>query len=294
MPSASADLTSMYTVTPYERRYRQIVLDLLYSSYQTHTHLDWYTVEHWLDNSPLTMRLAWNNARLVGVLGASEALFGAVWLRVIVVRDYLPTRVILAALWASLRQELTREQVQSVWILIGNDWLEEFVPGLGFEQAEMVITLRRRSNDIPTPRLTGVQIRPVEAEDIDIITHIDQTAFVPPWQLTRADLWQASRIAATCTTAWLDERVVGYQLSTRHREAGHLARLAVLPEYQGKGIGGVLLHQMIKAFANHSIRTLTVNTQLTNHHSQHLYEHFGFQRNGYDMPVWKIDLKEVE
>lgn len=294
MPSVSADLASMYTVTPYERRYRQAVLDLLYSSYQTHTHLDWYSAEHWLDNCPIIMRLAWNNSRLVGILGASEALFDTTWLRVIVVRDYMPTRVILTALWTSLRQELLRAQVQSAWILVGNDWLEDYIPALGFEHAEMVITLRRRSNDIPAPRQNGVIVRAVEAEDIDTITRVDQAAFAAPWQLTRADLWQASRIAATCTSAWLDDRVVGYQLSTRHREAGHLARLAVLPEHQGQGIGGVLVHQMIKAFGNHGIRTITVNTQLSNHQSQHLYERYGFQRNGYDMPVWKIDLTETE
>ncbi|HEX2620474.1 MAG TPA: GNAT family N-acetyltransferase, partial [Phototrophicaceae bacterium] len=281
---------SLFTVTPYERRHRQAVLDLLYSSYQSHIHLDWYTAEHWLDNVTMHMRLAWNSSRLVGVIGASEALFGTSWLRLVIIRDYQPTQVILNALWSSLSNELRQQSIRSVWILVANDWLTEYAPRLGFEQGEMVITLRRRSDDIPPPRLNSVIIRSAEAEDVDSMTSIDQLAFAPPWQLTRADLWQASRIAALCNTVWLDEKIVGYQLSTRHREAGHLARLAVLPELQGRGIGGTLVHHMIKAFASRGIRTLTVNTQLSNRQSQHLYQNYGFQRNGYDMPVWKIDL----
>jgi ribosomal protein S18 acetylase RimI-like enzyme len=84
--------------------------------------------------------------------------------------------------------------------------------------------------------------------------------------------------------------MVGYQLSTTFRSTGHLARLAVLPSMQGQGVGSALLDDMIRRFGRHDILTVTVNTQSGNYRSQRLYHHYGFRRNGYDLPVWQADL----
>jgi hypothetical protein len=35
---------------------------------------------------------------------------------------------------------------------------------------------------------------------------------------------------------------------------------------------------------------MTVNTQITNVRSQHLYTGYGFERTGYDLPVWMVKL----
>jgi [ribosomal protein S18]-alanine N-acetyltransferase len=282
---------TVLTVTPYERRHRQAVLDLLYNSYQTHIHLDWFTTEQWLDHFNAPLRLAWQDKALFGVMGCAEPLNDISWLRLVLVRDRVPTRTVLVALWDSMKRELLAQGVRSAWLLVSNDWLLDHASALGFEYNEMVVTLRRRSSDLPPPlHPRRVTIRPAELEDVDALTKIDQTAFSPPWQLARSDLWYALRAAAICTIAVQDGRMLGYQLSTRHRDAGHLARLAVLPQSQGQGVGAALLQHMIETFAARSIRTVTVNTQLSNIRSQRLYQTYYFQRNGYDMPVWKTDL----
>jgi RimJ/RimL family protein N-acetyltransferase len=36
---------------------------------------------------------------------------------------------------------------------------------------------------------------------------------------------------------------------------------------------------------------MSVNTQAHNLASQRLYRHFGFRRNGYDPPVWSLDIE---
>jgi ribosomal protein S18 acetylase RimI-like enzyme len=118
------------------------------------------------------------------------------------------------------------------------------------------------------------------------MTRVDHAAFSPPWQLSLSDLRQAMRLAASCTVATLDERIVGYQLSTRHRESGHLARLAVEPNLQGGGVGGAMLNRLLMYFHERSVHIVTVNTQETNTRSQRLYNYYGFFRNGYDLPVW--------
>ncbi|MBC8100240.1 MAG: GNAT family N-acetyltransferase [Armatimonadetes bacterium] len=277
---------SALTVTPYERRYRQTVLDLLYNSAQTHLHLDWYTPEQWLDGITTPLYLAWNHRRLLGALGISSPLGQTSWLRMVIVRDGTLPVPVLKMLWGGIQPDLSRLDVASVWILAANGWLLDYAGVLGFAPAEMVISLHRPSVAPPPLRPTELDIRAAELDDIPAMTTIDQQAFTPPWQLTQADIWQAARMAAVCTTAWQAGRMVGYQLSTRHRDGGHLARLAVLPEVQGQGVGGALLHRMIEAFRARRVYELTVNTQLSNLRSQRLYESYGFERNGYDLPVW--------
>jgi [ribosomal protein S18]-alanine N-acetyltransferase len=282
---------TILNVTPYERRYRQAVLDLLYNSYQTHVHLDWYTTEQWLDHFSAPVRLVWQEKALMGVMGCSEPLYDTSWIRLILIRDRAPTRAVLMALWESMKKALAEINVISAWLLVSNDWMLDHTSALGFEHEEMVVTLRRKSVELPPPRPTTLTIRAAEMEDIDRMTEVDQTAFQAPWQLSRSDLWYASRVGAIVTTAWHKGEMVGYQLSTRHRDAGHLARLAVLPTYQGQGVGGALVRHMIESFASRSVRIVTVNTQLSNVRSQHLYETYHFRRNGYDMPVWKMALR---
>jgi ribosomal protein S18 acetylase RimI-like enzyme len=284
---------TLLTVTPYERRHRTAVLDLLYDSYQTHVHLDWYTTEQWLDHFNPPVKLAWQNQTLMGVIGCSEPLNAMSWLRLVLVRDRAPAQTVLKALWISLRTTLVESGVTSAWLLVSNDWLLEHTSALGFEYAEQVVTLRRKSSEMPLQPPTRLSIRPAEIEHLDAITEVDHAAFTAPWQLARADLWYAMRAAALCTIAYnAEDRMIGYQLSTRHRDAGHLARLAVLPQVQGNGVGAALVRHMIDAFAARSVRTVTVNTQLSNIRSQRLYQRYYFQRNGYDMPVWKMDLSE--
>jgi len=62
MTSASLIITSL------ERYHRRAIDDLLFHSYQVHTHLDWYEPVEWLDRQRVPVRLAWQGDRLAGLL----------------------------------------------------------------------------------------------------------------------------------------------------------------------------------------------------------------------------------
>jgi ribosomal protein S18 acetylase RimI-like enzyme len=93
-----------------------------------------------------------------------------------------------------------------------------------------------------------------------------------------------------CTVAERDSAIIGYQLSTLYFDGGHLARLAVHPSAQGGGVGAALLHDLIQRFMRRGVGSITVNTQASNTRSQRLYQRFGFERNGYDLPVWIAEI----
>jgi ribosomal-protein-alanine N-acetyltransferase len=256
-----------------------------------HNHLDWHDPADWLEAGQGYIYVAWLNGEVAGLMGVSDPLNATAWLRLIALASPAPAREILPLLWNAVRSDLMKLAVRAVYVLIIDDWLREYVRFLGFSYDEEIITLRRSGTRLPEPNnQPAVVIRPAEHEDILIQTTIDQSSFVAPWQMAEMDLRYARKIAAVHTVALLDNEIVGYQLSTQYRQSGHLARLAVAPDMQGLGIGAALLDDMIRRFLRRRVRTVTVNTQESNVRSQRLYIHHGFRRNGYDLPVYTINL----
>jgi ribosomal protein S18 acetylase RimI-like enzyme len=71
---------------------------------------------------------------------------------------------------------------------------------------------------------------------------------------------------------------------------GHLARLAVRPEYQGNGIGEALVRDMLSQFYRRGAQTVSVNTQKDNRASISLYQKAGFRLTGEEYPLYQISL----
>lgn len=279
------------TITPYTRRDRHIVHDLIFRSYRAHTHLDWQETDQWLENEGLPVRLAWQHGKLIGVLGASFPMDGTCWIRLAAISDSADAAQAFRLLWEALRAELQALGVHTVALLLLRDWLIPLVTPVGFRFVEEIVTLRRADQPLPPPTTPSEwTLRQAQPEDIPAIAKVDQAAFKPPWQMTLAEVRQAVRVSAYCTVAVRCDQILAYQLSTMYFDGAHLARLAVDPSAQGMGIAASLITDLIRRFARRNVFTVTVNTQSSNTRSQQLYERFGFRRNGYDLPVWMINL----
>jgi [ribosomal protein S18]-alanine N-acetyltransferase len=266
------------------------VRQLLNRNYQVHTHLDWQDTDHWLEAAGSPMRLAWHNEQLVGLMATSDPLNRTCWMRLVAVHEDSPVADVLRSLWDSLSDELYVRGVRSVALLTMRNWIERYASEIGLRYVEDIITLSRSGGYLPDLPPSKLIIRAAENNDIDTITQVDQAAFAPPWQLSLSEVRQAHRMAAVSTVALLDGKIAGYQISTAHRNSAHLARLAVNPNIQSKGIGAALVRDVLERFLKRDIKTMTVNTQSSNHRSQRLYNRFGFHPNGYDMPVWMREL----
>jgi ribosomal-protein-alanine N-acetyltransferase len=177
--------------------------------------------------------------------------------------------------------------VRRVSLLGIRDWIEPIAAQLGFEHNDDIVTLRRSSAQLPDFRIPrDLTIRPTELEDLPTITRVDHAAFAPPWQLSLRELRQADRISASCTVAVRDGQIIGYQLTTLYFDGAHLARLAVLPQAQGSGVGAALVYDLLARFWRRQVHSITVNTQSSNQRSQRLYIRLGFHHNGFNLPVW--------
>lgn len=279
------------TFAPYERRYRSAVRDLLVVSDHTHLHLDWHDTQLWLDSEPAAIQLALQNGKPIGVLAASGPLNNTSWIRMAATANGHDPRTLIAALWERLCPELRSLGIQQVAWLMLHEWTIPYAAEIGFQFAEEIITLRRASPEPPQSVVpSDILIRGIRLEDLAQVTAVDQAAFAPPWQMSASDVRQAERNASNCTVALRDGEIVGYQLSTLYFDGAHLARLAVDPSAQGMGVGRALVGEVLRHFIRRGVHAMTVNTQASNLVSQAIYHKYGFQRTGYDLPTWILNL----
>jgi [ribosomal protein S18]-alanine N-acetyltransferase len=282
--------TSSIKLTTYSRRYRRDLLRLLENEQRLHIHLDWTTVDEWISDPDMPIVLAWLDDRLVGAIAGSPPTNQASWLRLVAIHESVNIDLILAHLWDALKAQLTAAEVRQLGALILRPWLQPPLERLGFEWHETIVTLRRYGKQVPDPLRNDLKIRHVDWREVPKVIEIDHAAFGPLWQLTAGALRQAARISSSFAVAELDRKIVGYQLATLYRDGLHLARLATLPDLQGKGIGGALLSEMIDQFVGRGVNSVSVNTQKSNVQSQRLYQRYGFDFTGLDMDVWTIRL----
>ena len=289
--------TQTITLTPYIRRYRRDLLRLVQEAQddlRLHVHLDWSIIDDWINEPNVPIFLAWSGTLLIGVIAASPPQEGTAWLRLLALRNDVEIASVLEALWSSLRDFLLSTGITEIGALTLRPWLEAYLPVLGFESVDQIVTLRRSSMNIPSPHVAieGIRIRVVGWRDVAAVLPIDHAAFEPLWQLSLSAFRQASREAASFTVAEVDGKLIGYQLSTLYRDGAHLARLAVLPEYQGAGVGGLLVGDMLNEFLGRGILSATVNTQESNAQSQRLYQRYDFRLTGLATALWKWKAHE--
>jgi ribosomal-protein-alanine N-acetyltransferase len=131
----------------------------------------------------------------------------------------------------------------------------------------------------------------MEVEDLYAVEEVDKAAFGPIWQNSYSGLELAYQQSAVSTVAEIGRKIIGYQISTATAMGGHLARLAVQPDFQGQGIGYELVQDLLAQFKRRGAMTVTVNTQHNNATSLSLYHRTGFMATGEEYPVYQYQIR---
>ncbi|MBF4472269.1 GNAT family N-acetyltransferase [Flavobacterium sp. HJJ] len=86
----------------------------------------------------------------------------------------------------------------------------------------------------------------------------------------------------TLITAWEDKKLIalGNAISDRHLTV-YYPHLLVLPEYQGKGIGKMIVDKMQEKYSHFHMQMLTADGK-----SVDFYKKNGFERAGNTEPMW--------
>jgi ribosomal-protein-alanine N-acetyltransferase len=147
---------------------------------------------------------------------------------------------------------------------------------------EIIIYELARPRPAP-PSLAGLRFepfRPEDAEQFEELLALDHQAFPWLWWNCRDEFLQYAGSPEVMIDLGRDaaDRAVAYVGMTRYRTWGHLDRIAVAQDMQGRGLGLAALDYAVTTLARAGARRVGLSTQARNTRSRHLYERYGFRR----------------
>ena len=256
-----------------------------------HQHLDWKPPLDWIGNEPYL--LAERNGDLLATLACPPDLPRITWIRLFAANSLINVAQAWRLLWNKASERLSQVGNIKVAAISLQSWFNELLEGSGFDHSDNVVVLMwEKSTPLQNPQAADVQIRLMMPEDLETIELIDHEAFGMVWKNSLEALELAYQQSALASVAVIGDEIIGYQYSTSSSMGGHLARLAVKTNMQGKGIGFLLVHQVLTQFRSQGVRHVTVNTQQNNIASLALYSKAGFSITGEAYRVYQHNITE--
>ncbi len=254
-----------------------------------HRHLDWLSALDWVGSHPYLMEFS--DQQLQALLCAAPENDEIAWVRVFGVRKDLSAGEHWDQLLLRAIQKLGDMKIGYLASLALHPWFEALLTDSGFVNRQNIVVFEWLG-EFPEITLhdTDVQIRRMQPEDLPAVEKIDRLAFPPLWQNSLVGLSRAYRQTGISSIVLFKGELVGYQISTSMTIYGHLARLAVHPDYQRKGIASLLLYNLLSQFRRRGIWQITVNTQSDNKPSLALYKKFRFKKTHEAFRVFQLNL----
>ncbi len=123
-------------------------------------------------------------------------------------------------------------------------------------------------------------IRAAVLKDAEEMAKLDKLCFSDPWSLQafEQELWDND--AAFYLVAVLSGKVIGYAGLWAILDEGHITNIAVHPDHRRKGLGRVMLSELIRVSQENGIDKHTLEVRASNESAIKLYEKFGFKTMG--------------
>lgn len=158
----------------------------------------------------------------------------------------------------------------------------EFYEAAGFDLLEEIIIYELDRIDqirIPTPRLKFERVDWRDSAKRSALIDLDNRSFPWLWWNSAAEFEDYSTSPGVdIEVAFEDGRAVSYVGITGLRSWGHLDRIAVDPDLQGRGLGRDALNHAVERLRRNGVRRVALSTQARNQVSRALYESYGFRR----------------
>jgi [ribosomal protein S18]-alanine N-acetyltransferase len=263
------------------------IANLIYFESHVHRHLDWCSPLDWL-GAPEYWVLEQGNT-VSAVLACPPDPPGIAWIRLFAHTHNVSGNQVWESLWQIAQEQVVNKNGNIAVAITLQEWFGQILQRSGFSLTQKIVVLDYDPAQSPYPKTNiPIPIRPMQEKDLPAVAALDAEAFLPIWQNSQASLQTAFTQAGLATVMEEDGILVGYQISTSSPFGIHLARLAVLPSHQGRGLGLALVQDLIRYASQYTLGRITVNTQDDNKSSLSLYRKLGFRLTGEQYPVYSL------
>ena len=266
----------------------QKLSSLIFLETHLHRHLDWRSPLEWLGD-PFFWALE-EGRQISAALACPIEVDGIAWLRLFVFAGGWSADNAWSVLWPTARESMARAGGARLAVIAMQTWFQRILAESGFESPQRIVMLEWHHQPWQSNEAPGIQIRRMTEADLPAVHRVDTASFDPIWQNSLETLRRAFSQSLLATVAETEVGIVGYQISTGSGQRAHLARLAVQPSLQGRGVGRGLVQELFSSLVHNGIYRLSVNTQSDNTVSLRLYQRMGFVRTGEQYPVYLYDV----
>ena len=193
-----------------------------------------------------------------------------------------------------LMPQLWQHGMKRLIFTVGTDspyksWLQE--KGLTYLTSEY--HMQREGYD---PKLMGereLQVRPARRRDIEVLCQIDDQCFSHRPEMAERFASLINDAQYTLLVAEYNHKIIGKAHIHWQNNEAVLSDIAILPLYQGQGLGGELLASAIGKALKEGFNRQTLDVETTNAHALQLYKRYGFKTfDAHD--YWQLSLTELE
>lgn len=205
-------------------------------------------------------------------------------------RDTWTVKPYLDLLLPQIEQAALDNKLRALVFISKAPWLIDELQTQGFETREWLMGFERPGIEPPAKpaRTSSAGLRTAHIDDLSDLLALDQLAFGQLWHKSPSSISVALAGALSFMVAMLNDQLIAYEWCDIYERHAHLTRLAVHPDYQGRGIGAQLLYRAIIDALEAGADQITLNTMESNQRSRALYERFGFIDTKQRLPVlWK-------
>ncbi len=146
-----------------------------------------------------------------------------------------------------------------------------------------------------------LEIRVLGPEHLDSVYEIELLSFSHPWSRESYHYELLENGLAHYYGCFVREELVAFAGIWLVLDEGHIANVAVRPEYRGQGLGKLLMQRVIADCLAQGISWITLEVRESNQQARRLYQRLGFglagRRKGYytlpneDALVMTLNLK---
>ncbi len=128
------------------------------------------------------------------------------------------------------------------------------------------------------PDVSTLVIRPLAESQLPDLVRIESGVYAFPWSI--GNFRDSLFSGYDCQGVWVGEELIGYTIVMPASEEAHLLNLAVDSRWQGRGIGGRILQQLIDRARKTSCEVIYLEVRPSNIAALALYDRFGFRQLG--------------